>query len=82
MFIISLFYVMLYNVRRYADAYILEEKLIMGNFHTTADVFFVIILVYLGITLALGAKQLYFGNFIEEEKAEKIDVETDNPAKS
>jgi len=39
----------------------------MENFHTTADVFIVILLVYLGLTLALGAKQLYFGNISEKE---------------
>jgi hypothetical protein len=47
----------------------------MENFHTTADVFIVIILAYLGLTLVLGAKQLYFGKFSEPEgHAEKVDL--------
>jgi hypothetical protein len=39
----------------------------MDNFHTTADIFIVILLGYLGLTLALGAKELYFGRFSEKE---------------
>jgi hypothetical protein len=55
----------------------------MQSFHTTADLFIVILLAYLGLTLALGAKQLYFGKFIEkEETPEKLDSAVENSTKS
>ena len=39
----------------------------MENFHTSADLFIVIVLAYLGLSLFLGAKQVYFGRFTNPE---------------
>jgi hypothetical protein len=39
----------------------------MENFHTSADLFIVIVLAYLGLSLFLGAKQVYFGRFTKPE---------------
>ena len=49
----------------------------MHNFHTTIGVFIAILLAYLVICLALGAKNLYFGPFVE-----KPDSKSDESEKS
>ncbi len=41
------------------------------NFHTTTTVFIAILLAYLGLTLALGAKRVYFDRFVENDETEK-----------
>ncbi len=49
----------------------------MHNFHTTIGVFVAILLAYLGLTLVMGAKSVYFDPFVE-----KPDDKTDESKKS